>query len=57
MKNASRVAGRVRPETLSWVGLGLVGGGILLVAVDLVRLRLLNNGVLLDGGEPAGLQP
>lgn len=41
VKNESRVASRARPEAVSWVGLGLVSGGILLAAIDMVRFPLM----------------
>ncbi|MGW5879024.1 ABC transporter ATP-binding protein [Nocardiopsis terrae] len=42
VENESRVASRVRPEAVSWVGLGLVSGGILLAVIDMVRFPLMN---------------
>lgn len=51
MKNESRVTSRIRPETVSWVGLGLVSGGILLTAVDMVRIPLMEEELTTpDGG-------
>ncbi|MEU1899552.1 ABC transporter ATP-binding protein [Nocardiopsis dassonvillei] len=51
MENESRVTSRVRPETVSWVGLGLVSGGILLAAVDMVRFPLMEEELTTpDGG-------
>ncbi|MEV2274709.1 PQQ-binding-like beta-propeller repeat protein [Nocardiopsis sp. NPDC049922] len=40
MKNAARIGGRIRPEAVSWIGLGLIGGGILLALVDAVRFSV-----------------
>lgn len=51
MENESRVASRVRPEAVSWVGLGLVCGGILLAAIDVVRFPLMEERLTTpDGG-------
>ncbi|WP_444963913.1 ABC transporter ATP-binding protein [Nocardiopsis sp. M1B1] len=51
MKNESRVTSRIRPETVSWVGSGLVSGGILLAAVDMVRFPLMEEKLTTpDGG-------
>ncbi|NKZ00445.1 hypothetical protein [Nocardiopsis alborubida] len=50
MRNESRIASRVRPEAVSWVGLGLVGGGILLAVVDMVRFPLMEEKVTTPDG-------
>ena len=51
MENESRGASRVRPEAVSWVGLGLVCGGILLAAIDMVRFPLMEERLTTpDGG-------
>ncbi|WP_017571366.1 hypothetical protein [Nocardiopsis halotolerans] len=50
MKNESRFASRVRPEAVSWGGLGLVSGGILLAAIDMVRFPLMEEDLTTPDG-------